>query len=494
MLEPAASRVRFDSATFAVGGWLKSYEVMAHPITAGVPDDRNQFGVVIGATLDPGWRSRPLLVGRWGWADPGDEKGNAMMGNGRYDGGEKLGDIVLATEQQIGKGTVITFGDTSGMTNGISVGSHVFTSRLLGYLATKPGSPHVQWRQLVGVLCAVALLVVLFWRPNTSVVAVVVLAMAASLATSNRINQQAGEVLPDGRHKTPNRLAYTDSSHLEASAGESWRADGLGALELTLMRNDYLVLDLPKLTRRRLERAGLLVSVAPARQYTKRERDLILEFVEDGGIFICRVGNERAGASRSLLDDLGFEVGLVVSTATDKRVEAQPMGHFKSPYLNLDGNLFYVRYHASWPVAHDPTGARVLANGIGDLPVIVMRNIGKGKVMVVADTCFAMTKNLENEGGQPFEGKRENADFWRWVLTELTDQPTWYPTASPPEEAPDLGPPLPDMVSEDPLEGDAVYEDVVDAYAPVEDALEGNIGEDEVDEEAMNEETEEVQP
>ena len=37
------------------------------------------------------------------------------------------------------------------------------------------------------------------------------------------------------------------------------------------------------------------------------------------------------------------------------------------------------------------------------------------------------TDNLEREGGQPFEGMRENADFWRWLLDYLNDQPPWTP-------------------------------------------------------------------
>ena len=105
VLEPTAMRVAFDSATFAVGGWLHSYETIDHPITVGIPDDRNQFGVVIGASVQAHWPARPLLIGRWGWADPGDEASDrAMMGNGRYDSGEHLGDVVLAAEQPMGKG------------------------------------------------------------------------------------------------------------------------------------------------------------------------------------------------------------------------------------------------------------------------------------------------------------------------------------------------------------------------------------------------------
>ena len=56
-----------------------------------------------------------------------------------------------------------------------------------------------------------------------------------------------------------------------------------------------------------------------------------------------------------------------------------------------------------------------------------MRRLGRGKAVVVADTDFAMNKNLEREGGQPFEGMRENADFWRWLLDYLNDLPAWTP-------------------------------------------------------------------
>jgi len=105
VLGPASMRVAFDCATFAVGGWLQSYEAMIHPTTVGIPDDRNQLGIVIGASLQAGWLARPIAVGRWGWSDLGDEgSSRAMIGNERYDPGEKLGDLLLAAEQPVGKG------------------------------------------------------------------------------------------------------------------------------------------------------------------------------------------------------------------------------------------------------------------------------------------------------------------------------------------------------------------------------------------------------
>ncbi|MHC4684326.1 MAG: DUF4350 domain-containing protein [Planctomycetota bacterium] len=432
VLEPTAIRVRFDSATFAVGGWLQSYEAIAHPATAGVPDDRNQFGVVIGASLETGLAARPLLVGRWGWSDMGDEgSGRAMMGNGRYDPGEKLGDIVLVAEQPMGKGRIITFGDTSSLTNGINVGSHVFTSRLFGYLAghfrgtPQGGNPnaHPIRRQLLGILICGLLLGLLAWRPGQWPVVLVALGFAGSLAVSTAISQSTGEMLPDGRYKSPNNLAYVDSTHIEAHSGESWRPDGVGGLVLTLMRNGYLALSLPEFTAERLQRADLLISIAPARKFSKTERAAVRDFVTKGGTFIIMAGLQRAEPSRSLLSQFGFTIG---SSGPD-HLEPQAMGHFKSPYLRSEDQRVYVRFHAAWPVTCNDPAAQVIAYGQNNLPVIIMRRLGAGRVVVIGDTCFAMNKNLEWEGGQPFEGLRENADFWRWFITQLRDQEMWIP-------------------------------------------------------------------
>ena len=427
VLEPTAIRVEFDSGTFTVGGWLQSYEVMAHPTTAGVPDDRNQFGVVIGASLETSWPARPLLIGRWGWSDMGDEgSGRAMMGNGHYDPGEKLGDLVLAAEQPLGKGRIIAFGDTSGLTNGINVSSHVFTSRLFAYLAGNAGNAHPIWRQLLGILGCGLLIGLLTWRTTKWRVVLVTLGLAGSLAVSTAISQSAGEILPDGSYKSPNNLAYIDTSHLAAYSGESWRTDGIGGFILTLMRNGYLTLSLPELTTERLvRRADLLVSIAPSRSFSKREQTAIKDFVTNGGTFIIMVGLDRADPSRSLLSLFGFTIG----TSGPYPPEPEVMGHFKSPYLESGDQRVHVRFHAAWPIACNDPGARVIAYGHNNSPVIILRRLGAGKVVVIGDTHFATNKNLEWEGGQPFENMRENADFWRWFITQLRDQEMWIPPA-----------------------------------------------------------------
>ncbi len=422
-MAPTSMRVRFDCATFAVGGWLHSYEALAHPTTMGIADDRNEFGVVIGASIRADWPARPLLVGRWGFGDIGDEASSqALMGNSRYDPGEKLGDVVLAAEQPVGKGHVIAFGDTSGFSNAINVSSHVFTSRLLAYLAGDAGT-HPTWRQFAGILIVLLSVALLCLRPSPLETAMVAICLAASATICIQAGAAAAKPRPDGRLATPNNLAYIDASHLEAFSGESWRPDGVGGLALTLMRSGYLTLSLPKLTPERLKRAGLLISVAPTCAFSHAEIHTVTDFIRNGGTFIMTVGRDRMEASLPLLRELGFEPEQAESP------EPIPLGHFKSPYLESAGRRVYVRFHAAWSVRCTDPNARVIAYGRDNQPVIVLRRIGAGKAVLIGDTCFAMNKNLEWESGEPFEGLRENADFWRWFLTVLRDEPMWLPEA-----------------------------------------------------------------
>ena len=426
VLAPTAMRVRFDSATFAVGGWLQSYEAISHPATTGIADDQNQFGVVIGASVDAHWPARPLLIGRWGWTDDGDEANGGqrgMLGNNRYDSGEKLGDVVLAAEQPLGRGRVIAFGDTSGLSNAIDVSSYQFTTRLFGYLAKRGAYVHAAWRQAIALLVGALLVAFVCRRPGLWKTSLAVIGLTVSLVASTTGNQARANLLPDGRRSQPNNVAYIDASHIEGYSGESWRPDGIGGLALTLMRCGYLALDLPEFTPERLARAGLLISIAPARTFSPAEVQTVKAFVKGGGTFILMTGYEQRTPCLPLLNAFRMQVG----TPQNSLLEPEPLGHFKSPYLENEGKRVYVRFHAAWPVACSDPNAQVIAYGRDNLPVIIQCRSGAGRVLLIGDPCFAENMNLEYENGAPFEGLRENADFWRWLLTRVRGEPMWVP-------------------------------------------------------------------
>jgi len=424
VLHPTAMQVAFDSATFEIGGWLHSYDAMYHPASTGISDENNGFGAVIGASLDIRPPASPLLVGRWGWGDPGDVgSAAAMMGDHAYGAGERLGDLVLAAEQRFGKGKVIVFGDTSTMTNGITIGAYPYSSRLLAYAAGGASGPQAPWRQVLAILLAMAVAAGVVCAFSPGATAATAIALALTVPAASWVSQRRATLYPDGRLKTPNNVAYIDSCHLGAYSEESLRPEGIMGLELTLLRNGFLTLRAPDLSWERLRRAGLLITIAPGKPYSAGEIRNVRRFVEEGGIFICTVGFEHREGSRDLLRAFGFHVG---GRNADIH-EPEPLSYFKSPYVKNGDYMAHVRFWSGWPIECDAPDARPIAYGRGNVPVILMRQIGKGKVVVIGDSHFATNKNLENVDGSPIEGMRENSDFWRWLLADLRGTERWLP-------------------------------------------------------------------
>ena len=195
------------------------------------------------------------------------------------------------------------------------------------------------------------------------------------------------------------------------------------------MRNDYVTLNLSEFTSERLSRAGLLICAAPGRTYSEQELEIIQNYVTEGGLLIITTGVEHHAASHSLLETFDFSVG----TPLQGNIEPRALGHFKSPYLQDNNKRVFVRFFAAWPVFGRSQDTQVLAYGADDLPVAAWRPFGQGKVVVIGDSEFITNKNLEYEDGRPFEGLRENADFWRWLLSWLRGQAMWVPPALNPE-------------------------------------------------------------
>jgi len=331
----------------------------------------------------------------------------------------------------------VVVGDAFGFTNEGNVGSYVFTGRMLAYLAGGAGNPQAAWRQLLGLLGCLALVGLVAWRPRPTRLAATAVVLALVLAGARTFTRVSMRVLPDGReHASYNHVAYIDGAHLEAYGDGGWGFDGVAGLALTLMRSGLQPFLLPTLSGERLDRAGMLISIAPARPFSRAERAAVRRFVEAGGIFICTVGADRAGPVEPLLEEFKLRVPPIPIPAHENVRESAPMGHFRTLYRPPGaGYDAGVRVYHGWPVACAPTDE--LVRGFHDLPIVALRDVGRGKVVLVGDTAFAMNKNLEYTGGEPFSGRYDNAHFWRWLLGSLTGQAPWLP---PPADATETRP------------------------------------------------------
>ena len=425
VLQPTRIEVRRDTAISQIGQWEQSFLPLAHPATTGVDGDRGQFGQMMGSSLAVRWPASPILVGRWGFSDPGSDA--VHTGVYSHDPGEKLGDLILAAEDRLGKGKVVVLGDTASIANQTISRSYPFIGRMLAYLVGRSSSPQAGWRQLCGLLACMALVGLCFVRTDCEQLATVAVIMTLALWGTRALGHQSTRVLPDGRVASPNNVAYVDASHLEAYCDEPWGKDGIDGLFLTLMRNGFLPLMAFDLGADRLERSAALISIAPARPFSEAGRRTVREFVEAGGIFIATVGAEHAGPSGRLLADFGFGVSPAHLRAGHNLAEPEPLGCVVRVYLNLPDRQASVMLFAGWPIRYPAKGARSLASGEDGSPVIAVGFFGEGAAILVGDTCFAMNKNLERVDGAPLFGFHNNADFWRWMIAGFTDRPEWIP-------------------------------------------------------------------
>ena len=438
VLQPTRIEVRSDTAISEIGQWEHSLLPLAHPATTGVDGDRNQFGQMMGSSLAVRWPASPILVGRWGSSDPGSDV--VHTGAHSHDPGEKLGDLILAAEDRLGQGKVVVLGDTACISNQVISRSYPFIGRMLAYLADRSSSPQAGWRQTLGLLACLALIGLCYARTDCEQLATVAVVITLSLWGTRALGHQSTRVLPDGRAASPNNVAYIDASHLEAYCDEPWGNDGIDGLFLTLMRNGFLPLMASDLDADRLGKSAVLISIAPARPFSQSERREVREFVEAGGILIWTVGAEHAAPSGQLLADFGFGVSPTHLRAGKNLAESEPAGCVRPVYFNSPEGQASAMLFAGWPIRHPAEGARALAYGNDDSPLIAVGYFGEGAVILIGDTCFAMNKSLERVDGEPLFGFYDNPDFWRWMIADLTDRPKWLPPKRKPPVQPESNP------------------------------------------------------
>lgn len=431
LLAPVGMEVRFDTAVPAVRYWQHSVEPPVHPAVLGIDDATNGFGLSQGASIRHGWSAQPIVIGRWGWSDPGSDA--VLTGVARFDAAERLGDLVLAAEQRVGRGRVVVLGDASAMKNVGLPGGCEFLARLIAYLASPATSPQLAaWRQALGLAACLGLAGLLAWRIDPSRLAAAMAIFALFVGLSMAITAARSEVLFDGRQQTPNPLVCIDASHLPAASGEPWTNDGLAGLHLTLMRNGYVPIVMRRWNDEQIQRAGMLIAIGPGRPFSASERSTVRQFLEEGGTILCLAGATHAGPIESLLSEFNLSVPPSPLRPNDRRTEPRPMGYFRTPYLDTGKYRVHMGLFAGWPVDGDGPGVELLVRGFDDLPVVVSARVGRGRLFLFGDTYFAANKNLEAEDGHEEQIFRENSVFWRWFLGELNGR-----KFTPPEPAPE---------------------------------------------------------
>jgi hypothetical protein len=434
VLKPTGMKVNDDTAFPVSADWEQSYQAISHPAALGMDDRRSLFGFERGASIHLGWFGRPIVVGSWGWSTPGSIYDNQK--SIQYSEGEPLGDLVLAAEEPLWQGRIVVLGDMSCLNNERLTCSYEFAGRLFGYLAHGSSNTKAFWRQILVVAEMALLLALLASKLEAMQLAATSVVFAATALLCVMHSNSTSVLLPGVGGKDVSNIAYIDTSHLEAFSSELWNDFGIAGFSRVLMRNGFLPLRLREWTADKLDRAGLLVLIAPARPFTSEELATVRRFAEEGGIVLCMVGAEESRPIATLLADFQLNVPpSPIGTGEDIR-EPEPFGAFIQTYGDSKDASGTVVLYAAWPMEIEKGAATTYlywADSTHDAPVIAGVPVGKGKVIVIADTNFAVNLNLKTSGNE----SSENAKFWDWLLPLITGR---EPLRAPAEPIRELGP------------------------------------------------------
>ncbi len=350
-----------------------------------------------------------------------------------YVPGTRLGDLVLAGQQNVGQGSVVVLGDATGLCNDGIPFSYTFLGPLLASLSEKATTPLLWWRQLLALVSAAIAIGLLFHRFQPLRLAAAALVLALALVACDRVNDTTRQLLPasvrstafsQNPDETPRKggttsarpLIYVDGSHLEAMGKDPWRDDGIGRFMRMLADSGYLPLVAPDLGATRLDAAKMLVSVAPGRKFNASENAAVTDFVERGGNFLCMTGSPDAEPSRPLLDELKLNIEPIPLPPWKNLRETEPLGAMSRSFDGPSGQSQTVKFFAAWPVSGEPGGNRWPPNDLARKPVIAGNRVREGQAFLLGDSQFALHKAFVPPSDPTAETTPQNALFWETTL------------------------------------------------------------------------------
>ena len=395
LLTPFSISLNFDTALPISSGWVHSLEKRPHPITKGIKADY-ETSIWVGASLKISPPARPVIVGKSGWADIGNylNKKRAFLGNYKRSSDEQLGDVVLVAESVHGKGKVLVFGDTSTFQNGVVTSGYPFLERIFHWLSSRENQNYPGGQSLLACLLLVAAGYLLTSIPGTTLLLLSLLAMHIPLWVTGLQAPPVAEA-PDVSSKYG--IAYIDISHNERFSLFASAEESTWGISLNLMRNRHIPLFMKNFSERALSETSLLFVIAPTRKFCRKEIHAVRRFMENGGNVVWSVGWEEAEASKSFLEEFAFSIDAVPRGPAEADI-----GPIKAKFLE------------AWPIIGGDESRQVIAEKY-DYPMIVYQPVGKGGLLIIGDSEFLHSRNIESYKTYDLN----NIRFFKYLLDKL---------------------------------------------------------------------------
>lgn len=379
LLAPFRVQLNFDTALPLKSGWADSLTTWNHPITGGL-SGYHETGIWVGASLKAAYPSMPLISGKLGWADAGNymNRKRAYLGDYKRSKDEPLGDRVLAVESRLKKGTVIVFGDTSTFQNGIIPETSPFIDRIItSLLSRKPEFHHQTLLFVVAIILISAFFLVIPVYREPLACVVMMVAIPLSLTVTSKVNERFIHSFPFSKDSFY-RPALIDTSHMPKMTPLASSDESVWGITLNLMRNRMIPLYLKDLDSTLLAEGKPLFILSPTQPFSEKEIAILEDYMKTGGTIVWAVGWEDVAPSADFLKK--FHLSL----------DAVPLGSCEIPLEQVT-----VRFVDAWPIITQEKSAQVLVKKWG-YPVVVFQPVGKGGLLLIGDSEFLLSANLES--------------------------------------------------------------------------------------------------
>jgi hypothetical protein len=380
LIAPTGIRLRFDSAIPFVDRWTwyGCTRRTPHPLTRSIRDE-SDLKISVGASLDVPTSALPLIMGRDAFSDPGnhDNAKGAYLGSMAFERGEEQGDLCLVAEATLGRGKVLVFGDTSPFQRVAVFNTHEFVTRVMTYLSSDTHGVAPFWTRVVGaVLVLAGGIALMAWFPS----ALATLVVSAALATTWLLG--VGKVATVQLPSTPwqGDVAWVDFAHGNRLDQHTGFDNGVFGVASQLTRLGYMPLRAAQFDAAALASARMFVTIAPAFEFSRSERQALRKFVESGGLLVVGVGYEESNGALSLLAEFGYGIGRT------------PIGSAHAARVLIDSVTVFM--HESWPVLRPADRGEVWVE-CWDYPLVVFEKVGDGGLLVIGDSELLYDVGLE---------------------------------------------------------------------------------------------------
>jgi hypothetical protein len=401
LLEPFNIKIKFDIADpvnrgriyFPSKGWFGCLELKNHPINYKI-ENSGQIQIGGGASLAISAASYPIIVGSYGFSDPGDYSNygrGAYLGNRNYDHGEQFGDAVLAAGSYYGKGKVIVFGDTSSFQNSVLCYNFPFLNNIFAFLSCDTNFIINFQYPLATLLLIGSLSLLIFsytYKGSRLTLTALTLAICLGILLAGLINAR---VMDMQRPQAVGDIVYIDSSHLEQIESVPFQENSVDGLSINLQRNGFLPILLRDFDDTQIIRSKMMVFIAPTQIITATEINFLESYMNNGGFIILASGFEEKAPIQPLLEKIGFDIAPIQLGPLPLREMEEANEYFDEP-----------KFINAWPITYE--GNEVLIWHEAEVlnkrfPIIAFKKIGKGGVVLIADSEFLLNKNIETEEG-----------------------------------------------------------------------------------------------